>query len=71
VSAVLSIARKQFEMALDETAALFDLETKSMIGRPMGNDAFIDTVEAKLDRRVRRQKPGRMAALESEKSGNE
>jgi putative transposase len=60
-----------FSMSLDEAAALFDLETKSMIGRPIGGDAFIDAVEAKLGRRVRRKKPGRKAALESEKLGNE
>jgi hypothetical protein len=48
-------------MSLDESAALFDLETKSMIGRPMGSDAFLADVEARLGRNVRRRKPGRKA----------
>jgi putative transposase len=50
-----------FDMSLDESAALFDLETKSMIGRPMGSDAFLADVEARLGRNVRRRKPGRKA----------
>jgi putative transposase len=60
--------RELFAMSLDEGAALFDLETKSMIGRPMGSEAFLMDVEAKLGRKVRRGKPGRKA--KSEDQGN-
>jgi putative transposase len=48
-----------FALSLDETAALYDLETKSMIGRPMGDAAFVAAIETTLGRTVRRQKPGR------------
>jgi putative transposase len=55
-----------FAMSMDESAALFDLETKSMIGRPMGSEAFLIDVEAKLGRKVRRGKPGRRARGEEQ-----
>jgi putative transposase len=40
--------RELFEMSLDEAAALFDLETKSMTGRPLGSAAFVADVEQRL-----------------------
>jgi putative transposase len=61
--------RDLFTMSRDESAALFDLETKSMIGRPMGGEAFLTDVEARLGRTVRRAKPGRKRRAEAE--GNE
>ncbi len=39
-----------------------DLETKSMMGRPLGDAAFIAEIERKLGRTVAKQKPGRKAA---------
>ncbi len=53
--------RELFTPSADENAALFDLETKSMMGRPLGDAAFIAEIERKLGRTVSRQKPGRKA----------
>jgi putative transposase len=51
-----------FEMSPQERAGLatapFDLETKSVTGRPMGGAAFIDEVERRLGRGVRAMKRG-------------
>jgi len=50
--------RELFEMSLDEAAALFDLETKSMTGRPLGSAAFVADVEQRLGYSVAPQKRG-------------
>jgi hypothetical protein len=47
-----------FTMSLDEASSLFDLETKSVTGRPLGDDTFLaDLVEA-LGYPVRPRKRG-------------
>jgi hypothetical protein len=46
------------EMSLDEAAALFDLETKSMTGRPLDSAAFVADVEKRLGYSVAPQKRG-------------
>jgi putative transposase len=51
-----------FSLSPDEDASLFDLETKSMIGRPLGDAAFIAGIETRLGRTVTRRKPGRKRA---------
>jgi putative transposase len=53
--------RELFEMSLDEAYALFDIETKSMIGRPMGGDDFLIALEERMGRPLRRRRPGRRA----------
>jgi putative transposase len=50
--------RHLFENSPNDDTTPFDLETKSMIGRPMGDDAFLDIIEARLGQRVRKAKPG-------------
>jgi len=50
--------RELFAMSLEEAAALGDFETKSAIGRPMGDAAFIAGLEARLGRILGRRKPG-------------
>lgn len=46
-------------MSLDEAAALPDFETKSAIGRPLGDNGFVAELEARLGRRLAKGKPGR------------
>jgi putative transposase len=48
-----------FEMALDEAAALFDIETKSLTGRPLGEAGFIAQIERQLGYSVLPKKRGR------------
>jgi putative transposase len=64
VAPLLAVTRDPmdlFTMSLDEAAALPDFETKSAIGRPMGDDGFIAAAEARLGRRLAKGKPGRKA----------
>jgi putative transposase len=51
--------RELFEMSLDEAAALFDIETKSVTGRPLGGADFAEEVERLTGRTVRPRKRGR------------
>ena len=50
--------RELFEMSLDETAALYDLETKSAAGRPLGGPGFMAEVERRLGYSVSPKKRG-------------
>jgi putative transposase len=50
--------RELFTMSRSEVAALGDLETKSMSGRPLGDTAFVAMVEARLGRSVTPGKRG-------------
>jgi putative transposase len=47
-----------FEMSLDESAALHDLETKSATGRPLGGPGFMAEVEKRLGYSISPQKRG-------------
>jgi putative transposase len=50
--------KKLFTLSLNEAAELFDLETKSTSGRPLGDADFIASVEKKLGYSVSPQKRG-------------
>jgi putative transposase len=50
--------RELFTLSLHEAAELFDLETKSTTGRPLGDAGFMASVEKKLGYSVRPQKRG-------------
>jgi putative transposase len=47
-----------FEMSLNEASTLFDLETKSLTGRPLGGEDFLAAIEARLGHGVRPRKRG-------------
>jgi putative transposase len=64
VKPLLDIApepRQLFEMSLTEAGALFDIETKSVTGRPLGGASFITDVERQLGYAVMPKKRGRKA----------
>ena len=64
VQPLLDIAPKPqelFEMSFDEATTLFDIETKSATGRPLGEAGFIANVERQLGYSVMPKKRGRKA----------
>jgi putative transposase len=58
---ILPRPEELFEMSPGEASELFGMETKSMMGRPLGSAAFIADVEKRLGRSIapkkRRPKP--------------
>jgi putative transposase len=51
--------RDLLEMSVAERAALDGFETRSANGRPLGDDAFIASLERRLGRDLARRRPGR------------
>ncbi|MFM9974771.1 MAG: transposase [Beijerinckiaceae bacterium] len=66
----VSSPQELFTMSLDETSALFALETKSMTGRPLGDATFMADVERKLGYAVTPQKRGPKPKLREKSSCN-
>jgi putative transposase len=58
---IVPVAQQLFEMSLNEAASLFDIETKSITGRPLGGTGFIEDVERQLGYGVMPKKRGRKA----------
>jgi putative transposase len=55
--------REYLESGVDDTAIKL-LEKHSNTGRPLGDEAFLDTLEQKLGRVLRPLKPGRKRKAE-------
>jgi hypothetical protein len=58
IKCTVTVIRELFTLSLHEAAELFDLETKSTTGRPLGDAGFMASVEKKLGYSVRPQKRG-------------